>query len=180
MLVSTLVIRRSSPNPLHALAQRHLRAAHAHHGSVTAAYAEEQMAFVCGREKKARDQPPNLREAIRLAKSGTRVYDVEDWVQRPLPRPCLKTSLTMRIHQAVSLETSSIMNFHSGRVTSWKSVIALDSKTVRVILRPFMNLASRSFLVSNPRRYRITDRTRLDISYRSFPELKIHAEGVGL
>ena len=59
---------------------------HAAQGSAIAAEALERIAALYAVEKEARGQPPDRRVAIRGAKAGPRLDDLERWLQTQLPR----------------------------------------------------------------------------------------------
>ena len=63
---------------------------HAAQGSAIAAEALERIAALYAIEKEARGQPPDRRAAIRGAKAGPRLDDLERWLQTQLPKVSAK------------------------------------------------------------------------------------------
>ena len=75
---------------------------HAAQGSAIAAEALERLAALYAIEKEARGQPPDRRVAIRGAKAGPRLDDLERWLQTQLPRVSAKTPLAAAIWYALT------------------------------------------------------------------------------
>ena len=75
---------------------------HAAQGSAIAAEALERIAALYAVEKEARGQPPDRRVAIRGAKAGPRLDDLERWLQTQLPRVSAKTPLAAAIRYALT------------------------------------------------------------------------------
>ena len=75
---------------------------HAAQGSAIAAEALKRIAALYAVEKEARGQPPDRRVAIRGAKAGPRLDDLERWLQTQLPRVSAKTPLAAAIRYALT------------------------------------------------------------------------------
>ena len=75
---------------------------HATQASAIAAEAVERIAALYAVEKEARGQPPDRRVAIRGAKAGPRLDDLERWLQTQLPRVSAKTPLAAAIRYALT------------------------------------------------------------------------------
>ena len=75
---------------------------HAAQGSAIAAEALERIAALYAIEKEARGQPPDRRVAIRGAKAGPRLDELERWLQTQLPRVSVKTPLAAAIRYALT------------------------------------------------------------------------------
>ena len=75
---------------------------HAAQGSAIAAEALERIAALYAVEKEARGQPPDRRVAIRGAKAGPRLDELERWLQTQLPRVSAKTPLAAAIRYALT------------------------------------------------------------------------------
>ena len=74
---------------------------HAAQGSAIAAEALERIAALYAVEKEARGQPPDRRVAIRGAKAGPGLDDLERWLQTQLPKISAKTPLAAAIRYAL-------------------------------------------------------------------------------
>ena len=75
---------------------------HATQASAIAAEAVERIAALYAVEKEARGQPPDRRVAIRGAKAGPRLDDLERWLHTQLPRVSAKTPLAAAIRYALT------------------------------------------------------------------------------
>ena len=75
---------------------------HAAQGSAIAAEALERIAALYAVEKETRGQPPDRRVAIRGAKAGPRLDDLERWLQMQLPKISAKTPLAAAIRYALT------------------------------------------------------------------------------